>query len=616
MKLKVTHTQLVNAPAAALYEVLTDYAAYPSFRRDIRTVTVISKDEAGAEFAIATGTRGTASRAYDRYVEGRDIVVERTCQSDPTARTTWTIQAVDDLHATVTAEGQATVPAGWGRLRRGSLSREFIDRNLSCFVAEAERRAGTPHVRRRKRSWRVAVAAVLLSLLMVAGLAVLTIPFVKGSVLRGFTNGELVQADYWDDEPKILAGGFGFDNIIGVPQIDERTVRAAGGSWYASLTCAGGKQPDPGLRTSVAESATIPQGYRGYADYDDGLPIEFSWPVATETVDPTDFQFTLNTGEIVFGHAAGMNPNWELNERNTVVLFGDFGNRTPSTEPGAVFPVRLDIVADDSPLQLIGPDGSTRSAVGLSWTTDSSPYDRGPSLVGAKLNAVDPEPAGEGGVALPERAAFMPNDERSLYGEAADFRLRVLTTGGFSPDGVTGLRPDMYEDFFRLHVRGQDGRTVLITKTDVDYEVEGGTLRVLGLSDLGRAEEPSAGVTYDDCYEEDRDNYIDIVLSGDDAAARSIEAVEIPGLEGGYRAFYNPGGPGPEPFPGVDYTAPGPADLEPVTIALDDPRRVSREAQTFDPPYAAVLGAYVVLVGASVAGIVATDRRTRRRLTR
>ena len=42
-------------------------------------------------------------------------------------------------------------------------------------------------------------------------------------------------------------------------------------------------------------------------------------------------------------HAAGMNPNWENNERNTVVLFGDFGNRNKSTEPGAVFPVKLEI---------------------------------------------------------------------------------------------------------------------------------------------------------------------------------------------------------------------------------------------------------------------------------
>lgn len=44
----------------------------------------------------------------------------------------------------------------------------------------------------------------------------------------------------------------------------------------------------------------------------------------------------------------------------------------------------------------------------------------------------------------------------------------------------------------------------------------------------------------------------------------------------GNRAFYNPGGPGPEPFEGVRYTAPGPPDLEPVVIALDNPMRVSR----------------------------------------
>jgi hypothetical protein len=103
-----------------------------------------------------------------------------------------------------------------------------------------------------------------------------------------------------------------------------------------------------------------PQGYRGYAENDDGLPIEFSWPVATETVDPTDFKFTLNMGDVVYGHAAGMNPNWENNERSTVVLFGGF-----ATEPGAIFPRKLEIVPDDTPLRLVGPDGREVSAVGL-----------------------------------------------------------------------------------------------------------------------------------------------------------------------------------------------------------------------------------------------------------
>jgi hypothetical protein len=367
----------------------------------------------------------------------------------------------------------------------------------------------------------------------------------------------------------------GFDNIIGLPELTEETVRQAGGSWYSDLQCTNGQAPTTNLLTSAAVANTIDRAYKGYADYDDGLPVVFSWPVATETVDPTDFQFTLNTGEIVFGHAAGMNSNWENNERNTVVLFGDFGNRGKRSEPDARFPVKLEIVADATPLLLIGSGGQEVSAVGLTWTTDTSPYDQGPVLVGAKLNYTGEQAIGEGGVFMMDRAANMPNDEFALYDEG-DFRLRVLTSGGFSPDGVTALRPDMFEKFFRVHAKGADDGTVILDKVGVEYKVTGGSLRVIGLADLGQAENPNAGIYYDDCYQEDRDNYIDIILVGDAAAARNITFVEIPALEGGYRAFYNPGGPGPKPVADVRYTAPGPPDLEPVVIALDDPMRVSR----------------------------------------
>jgi hypothetical protein len=139
---------------------------------------------------------------------------------------------------------------------------------------------------------------------------------------------------------------------------------------------------------------------------------------------------------------------------------------------------------------------------------------------------------GEGGVALAERTASMPNDEISLYDHEGDFRLRVLTSGGFSPDGVTGLRSNMFADFFRLHVRGADGHTVVMDKGGVDYQVAGGTLRVMGLSDLGRARNADDGIYYDGCYQEDRDNQIDIILAGDPSAARNVESVEIPSREG------------------------------------------------------------------------------------
>ena len=390
-------------------------------------------------------------------------------------------------------------------------------------------------------------------------------------------DGALKEADYWSDEPVILSAGMGFEGIIGWPEVNEETVREAEGSWYGSVICTNGEDPPAGAYTSTVSTAGIELFYKGTAEDDDGLPIVFSWPVATETVDITDFQFTLNTGEIVYPNSAGMLPNWELNERNTVVVFGDFGNRGLSSEKGAIFPVRLDIVEDETPLLLIGPNGQEFNAVGLSWETDTSPYDSGPKLVGAKLNHVGNEAVGEGGLGFGTRSGVLPNDELSLYDEG-DFRIRVLTTGGFSPDGITGLTPTMFEDFFRIHAKGSNGEVVLLEKVGQEYLVADGKLRIVGLSDLGQKEDPDEGIFYDDCYAEDRDNYIDIILVGDEAAARNITHVEIPSLEGGYNAFYNPGGPGPEPFEGVRYTAPGPADLEPVINALDNPMRVSREA--------------------------------------
>ncbi len=391
-------------------------------------------------------------------------------------------------------------------------------------------------------------------------------------------DGALKEADYWSDEPVILSAGMGFEGIIGWPQVNEETVREAEGSWYGSVMCTNGEDPPAGAYTSTVSTAGIELFYKGTAEDDDGLPIVFSWPVATETVDLTDFQFTLNTGEIVFPNSAGLLPNWELNERNTVVVFGDFGNRGFSSEEGAIFPVRLDIVEDETPLLLIGPNGQEFNAVGLSWETDISPYDSGPKLVGAKINHVGNEALGEGGLGFGTRSGVLPNDELSLYDEG-DFRIRVLTTGGFSPDGITGLTPTMFEDFFRIHAKGPNGEVVLLEKVGQEYLVADGVLRIVGLSDLGQKENPAEGIFYDDCYAEDRDNYIDIILVGDEAAARNITYVEIPSLEGGYNAFYNPGGPGPEPFEGVRYTAPGPADLEPVINALDNPMRVSREAK-------------------------------------
>lgn len=107
------------------------------------------------------------------------------------------------------------------------------------------------------------------------------------------------------------------------------------------------------------------------------------------------------------------------------------------------------------------------------------------------------------------------------------------------------------------------------TQTGVDYHLPAGTIRVVGLADLGVAQS-----SYDDSYVEDNDNQIDIILEGDRAAMATITAVVIPAT-GQYSPFYNPGGPGNAPTPGVPYSQPGPALRQPVTDALDNPMTVS-----------------------------------------
>lgn len=367
----------------------------------------------------------------------------------------------------------------------------------------------------------------------------------------------LTGADLFSPRPEIMSAGYGFEGIIGVGG-DEDAVRAAGGAWNTPR-CADGRTPPRRALTSAVESGVMLRVERA-----DAIPVVFSWPYLPSTLAPTDFAVHLNDGTTVTPDVATVQPNYEFNERQVAVIFGEFGNRLRPDEPGAIHPVRVEVVADRDPLMLVGPDGPV-SAVGLSRES-SNPYVSGPALVAAKLTRNTAR--GEGGPAAV--GGPFPNDAAMLYGDRAEYRLRLYTSGGFSPDGVRGLRPDEFDRFFRLHARRADGEAIMIERAGVDYTVAGGRLHVVGLAELGQ---PATVDAYDDCYLEDWDNYIDVVLAGDEAAMRAVTAVEIPAVEP-YGAFYNPGGPGNAPTPGVRYTAPGPPQVQPVTLALDDPMTV------------------------------------------
>lgn len=385
----------------------------------------------------------------------------------------------------------------------------------------------------------------------------------------------LVNADYWETTPKILGASLGFTHIIGVAGLNgtgtqpEGATRRAGGTWE-SLSSTEASSAALRAFTSAISPNGVATGY-GYPVFlKDGFPIEFSWPVRPSTVSASAFRIVLNTGQVVQPDVASILPNVEYNERSTVVIFGDFGNRITPGDPGSIYPVRLDVVPSDKPLELVGPGGQIRSAVGLSFGDGSTPMSSyvpgsGPKLVAAKLSRLST--AGESAPAV--FAGQVPNDGVALYGSEAQYRLRVLTSGGFSPDGVRSVYPTEFSRFFRIQTMDAAGVERWLTETGVDYELPTGTVRILGLADLGLAQS-----SYDDTYVEDHDNQIDVILTGDAAAVATITGIQIP-ASGDYSPFYNPGGPGNAPTPGVPYSQPGPALLQPVNVALDDPMTVT-----------------------------------------
>jgi hypothetical protein len=385
----------------------------------------------------------------------------------------------------------------------------------------------------------------------------------------------LINADYYSDTPSIIGASLGFTNILGVPGLgvastySQALARRAGAGWEA-LSSSSAATASLRAYTSAAAVSGIATNYGYPVKYTDGFPIEFSWPVLPSSVSGDDFRVVLNTGQVVTPLAASITPNFEYNERSTVVILGYFGNRIAPGRPGAIYPVKLEVAQSRTPLKLVGPGGVVASAAGLSFGDGVTPMTAynpgsGPKLVAAKLSVMST--AGESAPAA--FSGTLPNDGVSLYGSAAQYRLRVFTSGGFSPDGVRSVYPTDFSRFFRIETVDAAGQVRWLTQTGVPYQLPSGTITVVGLADLGPAQS-----SYDDSYVEDHDNQIDIVLSGDEAAIATIKAVQIPASQG-YSPFYNPGGPGNDPTPGVTYTQPGPSQTEPVIHALADPMTVT-----------------------------------------
>jgi hypothetical protein len=381
----------------------------------------------------------------------------------------------------------------------------------------------------------------------------------------------LLSSDLFNQEGGIVTANYGFDGYMGIPGMDgtdAESQQIAFDNNVAWNNLGDLSTTTQRAYTSAISTDTVQSVYGVNLEKNDNIPIVFAWPIFPTTLNPTDFQVMLNTGEIVTPAIASLIPNSEYNERQTVVITGNFGNRlTPGTE-GAIYPVSVGTVLDSTPLEMVGPNGPV-SAVGI--TIDSlNPYvaGNGPKIVAAKLDRFSD--LGEGAPLW--LATNQNNSGGDLYGDQAQFRLRIYTSAGFSPDGIASLLPTEFERYFQLQAEDITGRTVILTQTGVDYEIPGfGLVQVLGLADLAGVQD-----SYDLTYIEDHDNYYDIILKGDEAAVRQIKRVALPS-EGDYSAVYNPGGPGndPENGPPGPFTVSSSPQVIEVTDTIGQPTKVS-----------------------------------------
>ena len=375
-------------------------------------------------------------------------------------------------------------------------------------------------------------------------------------------------ADLYDNEAKFFTGNFGFDGYMGVPGLVGSNAQQAAAAYNVAW-----QSVDPSLNPTIRAltSGVAVFGISAltgvYLELQDTMPLVFSYPVLPATLDPdgSDFKVVLNDGSIVAPVVASLAPNLEHNERQTVLLIGDFGNRIEPGLNGSRYPISVRVVNDDSPLQMLSAQGPV-DAVGLEIASQN-PYveGNGPKVVAAKLNYYSP--LGEGGPAA-VGAASTNNDGADLYGEVAQYRLRLYTSAGFSPDGIASLLPGDFGQYFILEAQSSDGSIVQITSAGQSYTIgQDGSLKVIGLADLA-----SSGTPENDAYVEDKDNYYDIILEGDFDAISRLTSVRMPSGDG-YQAVYNPGGPGNAPdAPGAaagPFTVPSQDHTVPITLDLD-----------------------------------------------
>jgi len=253
------------------------------------------------------------------------------------------------------------------------------------------------------------------------------------------------------------------------------------------------------------------------------------------------------------------------------------------------------------PIRFIGPNGRLESGEGILATVEFDPYDDtdpngGNQIIRAKLNECDS--TGDEGHWLWGDSA-PPNSCADVYGSAADYRIRLFTMWGAFKEERLPILPTEYSRYFTLVAELDDGSEVTLAESRVEYDIDGETITVLGLAETGRSE--AAGDPYDDCYYDDRDNLIDVVIQGSSSAVTKIKRVVHKPSDGTHEPFYNPGAAGSEGSFNPDFR---------YTVASNDHIVNIYDGATGDPrttSYGSKFGQSAVPITLAINGLDASD---------
>jgi len=280
----------------------------------------------------------------------------------------------------------------------------------------------------------------------------------------------------------ILSTLYGYDNCIGGVNnfdTDEEYMKD-----LIRRNCTVVEGADGKKITNVADAFSL-KGLCGLLfkeEWMDWMPVTFNFPLVEEP-DKEAIELTLTNGEKVTPVCVTLAPANEENEKDTLLILGQFGDGPINT----VHPAKLTVVGD---LRLKGPNGEINGkSLTFQNEGDMNYLDSSVRLVYARMWDVKDFSESSHYPGWPLPSSKYPNSCSNLY-PATSHVIKMAFSGGITLDGVHSVLPDSHDIFT---VKTADGLQ------EIPY---------LGLGDLGKTTTAEEGEE----YVQDGDNYLDICL--------------------------------------------------------------------------------------------------------